>query len=37
MHARMRMAELVEVLRPWEPGKVAEATLSARLRRDDGD
>jgi hypothetical protein len=34
VHARMRMAELVDVLRTWEPGKVAEATLSARLRRE---
>jgi hypothetical protein len=32
-HARMRMAEIVEVLLSWEPGQPAEATLTARLER----
>ena len=32
-HARMRMAEIVEVLLSWEPGKPAEATVAARLER----
>ncbi len=32
-HARMRMAEIVEVLLHWEPGKPAEATVAARLER----
>ena len=32
-HARMRMAEIVEVLLTWEPGQPAEATLTARLER----
>jgi hypothetical protein len=32
-HARMRMAEIVEVLLGWEPGKPAEATVAARLER----
>lgn len=37
-HARMRMAEIVEVLLHWEPGKPAEATVTARLeqRRERG-
>jgi hypothetical protein len=35
LHAKLRMQELVEVLQSWEPGKVAEATLSARLRREE--
>ena len=30
-HARMRMAEIVDVLLNWEPGKPAEATVAARL------
>ena len=30
-HARLRMAEIVEVLLGWEPGKPAEATVAARL------
>jgi hypothetical protein len=30
-HARMRMAEIVEVLLNWEPGKPAEATVAARM------
>ncbi len=33
-HARMRMAEIVEVLLAWEPGKPAEATVAARMHRD---
>jgi hypothetical protein len=32
-HARMRMAEIVEVLLSWEPGRPAEATVAARLER----
>jgi hypothetical protein len=32
-HARMRMAEIVEVLLAWEPGRPAEATVAARLER----
>jgi hypothetical protein len=32
-HARLRMAEIVEVLLNWEPGKPAEATVAARLER----
>jgi hypothetical protein len=34
LHARMRMQELVDVLVNWEPGKPAEASLAARLHRD---
>jgi hypothetical protein len=29
----MRMAEIVQVLLNWEPGKPAEATVAARLER----
>lgn len=32
-HARLRMAEIAEVLLTWEPGKPAEATVTARLER----
>jgi hypothetical protein len=32
-HARMRMAEIVEVLLSWEPGKPAEATVATRMER----
>jgi hypothetical protein len=32
-HARMRMAEIVEVLLNWEPGKPTEATVASRLER----
>jgi hypothetical protein len=32
-HARMRMAEIVEVLLNWEPGRPAEATVASRLER----
>ena len=32
-HARMRMAEIVDVLLTWEPGQPAEATVAARLER----
>jgi hypothetical protein len=35
VHARMRMAELVEVLATWEPGKPAEASVSTRLHREE--
>jgi hypothetical protein len=35
-HARLRMAEIVDVLLKWEPGKPAEATVSARMQRDRG-
>jgi hypothetical protein len=34
-HARLRMAEIVDVLRNWEPGRPAEATVAARMHRDD--
>jgi hypothetical protein len=33
MHARMRMAEIVDVLLTWEPGRPAEATVAARMER----
>jgi len=32
-HARMRMAEIVDVLLNWEPGQPAEATVAARMER----
>jgi hypothetical protein len=32
-HARLRMAEIVEVLTQWEPGRPAEASVAARLER----
>jgi hypothetical protein len=32
-HARLRMAEIADVLVTWEPGKPAEATVAARLER----
>jgi hypothetical protein len=32
-HARMRIAEIVDVLLNWEPGQPAEATVAARLER----
>jgi len=32
-HARMRMAEIVDVMLHWEPGQVAEATVTARMER----
>jgi len=32
-HARMRMAEIVEVLLNWEPGQPAEATVASRMER----
>ena len=32
-HARMRMAEIVDVLLTWEPGQAAEATVAARMER----
>ena len=37
-HARMRMAEIVEVMLNWEPGKPADATVTTRLeqRREQG-
>ena len=35
-HARMRMAEIVDVLVHWEPGKPAEATVAARMERQRG-
>jgi hypothetical protein len=34
-HARLRMAEIADVMLKWEPGKPAEATVAARLNRDD--
>jgi hypothetical protein len=33
-HARLRMAEIAEVLLHWEPGRPAEASVAARLHRD---
>ena len=33
LHAQMRMRELVPVMLTWEPGRLAEATVSARVRR----
>ena len=33
MHARLRMAEIVEVLLTWEPGRPAEATVATRMER----
>ncbi|HET7686874.1 MAG TPA: hypothetical protein VFM19_10750 [Candidatus Limnocylindria bacterium] len=35
MHARMRMQELAAVLADWEPGRAAEASVAARLHRDE--
>ena len=32
-HARMRMAEIVDVLLVWEPGTPADASVTARLER----
>jgi len=32
-HARIRMAEIVDVLLAWEPGRPADASLAARLER----
>lgn len=32
-HARMRMAEIVEVLVAWEPGRPTDASVAARLER----
>ncbi|HSK94859.1 MAG TPA: hypothetical protein VLA76_12495 [Candidatus Angelobacter sp.] len=32
-HARLRMAEIVEVLLSWEPGAPTEATVTARMER----
>ena len=32
-HARMRMAEIVDVLINWEPGQPAEATVASRMER----
>ena len=32
-HARLRMAEIVQVLLSWEPGRPAEATVAARMER----
>lgn len=34
-HARLRMSEIAEVLEKWEPGRPAEVSVSARLKRDD--
>jgi hypothetical protein len=34
VHARLRMAEVVEVLLAWEPGKRAEVSVTTRLHRD---
>ncbi len=32
-HARMRMAEIVDVMLHWEPGMPAEATVTSRMER----
>ncbi|MDQ4036511.1 MAG: hypothetical protein M3153_11400 [Chloroflexota bacterium] len=32
-HARMRMAEIVDVLIAWEPGRPADGSVAARLER----
>jgi hypothetical protein len=32
-HARMRMAEIVDVMLHWEPGQPAEATVTTRMER----
>ena len=32
-HARLRMAEIDEVMLAWEPGRPAEATVAARMER----
>jgi hypothetical protein len=32
-HARMRMAEIVDVMLTWEPGQPAEATVATRMER----
>lgn len=32
-HARLRMAEIAEVMLAWEPGRPAEATVAARMER----
>jgi hypothetical protein len=33
-HARLRMAEIADVMLKWEPGRPAEATVAARMHRD---
>ncbi len=33
-HARLRMAEIADVMVRWEPGKPAEASVTTRLHRD---
>ena len=35
LHARLRMQEIVDVLLKWEPGRPAEATVAARLSREE--
>ena len=35
-NARLRMAEITDVLLKWEPGKPAEATVAARMHHDEG-
>jgi hypothetical protein len=35
VHARMRMGEIVETMLIWEPGRPAEATVAARLHREN--
>jgi hypothetical protein len=36
VHARMRMGEIVETMLIWEPGRSTEATVAARLHREEG-
>lgn len=35
-HARTRMGEIVDVLLTWEPGRLADASVAARLERTRG-
>lgn len=35
LHAKLRMAELVDILVGWEPGKPTEASVAARLNREE--
>jgi exonuclease VII small subunit len=36
-HARLRMSELTDALRTWEPGAPAEASVAARLHRAEAE
>lgn len=37
LHARLRMSELVDALRTWEPGTRAEASVASRLHRAEAE